>query len=407
MPTGRVLNIMRIPAVLLVVVGLVVALTLHLAGKPRRAHEEAGIETAFHRAAVRPEERPPLVARVQAYVREYEGPEARWFAATTLLRMGEAEQAIDLLFDDPAIAADPASARRFGEILLRVLGFEDIEGLDRPTLGAAQALLALADGSVPQAWERVDQTARETADQAVLTFFDSLFASTTRATNELVAAGLRARGLEHTAVVAALATLDERPYPGKDADLDRLIEIVEGTMRVRVPLVWALACIALGRSEDPRALAALERAMARLRQDPRKTKGAEVAILAAGLVAAGRWDAVRAIEPFLEGERANSPVRHVVRRRDPEPAPPRRPRGSAALPGALDARCGPGRSLIWRPIWHKDSCSGTWRSPPPSRWRGSSRTWRRYPSASRSGPWPRPGATGAASRARGTCSSAW
>lgn len=189
------------------------------------------------------------------------------------------------------------------------------------------ASLVLAEGGDEAAATWLDDTIRDRTQGAFLDVIYGTFLYSTRDGTLRVADALRARSEPAPDVLAALAALGPEPYPEQGTDLARLEEVVlSDADREYQPMVWTTACVALGRSEDARAmdvLAGLHRRLARTTEERARS---DAAVVAAGLLAGGRWSMLEPLAPYLgpAGPRSNArlayfdAVRNRLVRGDPE-----------------------------------------------------------------------------------------
>lgn len=313
------------PLLVLALVGLV---ALRWMADPRRDRERTWIAGSWDLALQRPDVKERLTGRLEGHLERY-GDEAgtRWFAARAWMKIGEVGRAIDAVWTSPDLAAAPGTAHRFGSLLLRVLGFVDDARLRQPRTGAAMATLVLAEGGDEEAAAWLDEFARARIQGGYLSELYGTFLYSTRSETLRVADGLRARGEPIADVIAALLAVGPEPYPERGDDMARLEEIVlRDADRRQQRVVWATACVALGRSEDARALVVLEGLHARLSRSKDPLERDDAAVVAAGLLAGGRWSMRGDLSPYLGSRSLEADVRlwyaeavqHRLARGDPQ-----------------------------------------------------------------------------------------
>lgn len=314
------------PVIVILVFGIVL---FRLAGNPERAWERERIAATWDVAAVRPEaDRKAFLERVARFVDAAGGDaESRWFAARAYVKADAVVRAIDSVWGSADPGEVPGTARRFGALLLKNLGFLDDENLRGPLSAAGVVALALVEGGDPRAAVFLDRFVTEDLEGGLLDYLYGAFLFATRETAERVARDLRLRGEQPADVVAALISMGPDPYPERDADLALLAEVVqEEGLRWAEKSVWARACIALGRSEVPEALEVLEGLRERLGSSPEPEDRWDGAVVTAGLVAGGRWDVADTLTPYLDLSGPESRVRvwtseallHRLRQGDPQ-----------------------------------------------------------------------------------------
>ena len=318
---------MRILAPLLVLT-LIGTVVVRWISDPVADRDRAWITGSWDLASQRADVKERLVARLEALEdRDGEDAETRWFAARAWLKLGEIGRALDAVWTAPALADAPGTAQRFGSLLLRGLGFLDDERLTQPRRGAAMAALILGEGGDAEAAAWLDQTIRTRLEGGYFNVLYGTFFYASEAGARRVAEALRACGEPVAEVLAALTALRPETYPERTADLERLEEIVlRDADRQRQHIVWASACIALGRSEDTRALDVLAGLHAGLARSADERSRIDAGVVAAGLLAGGRWSMTAALTPFLAPDRARSGVRiwyaealqHRLAQGDPE-----------------------------------------------------------------------------------------
>jgi len=291
---------MRILAPTLVL-ALAVLLVARWAADPAREAQRSWIAASWDTAAERPEIRARLLERLEDHLRRYgDDAEDRWFVARAYLKVGEARRSIDVVWGDEGLASAPGTARRFGALWLRVLGFLDDQRLRRPRPAATLSALLLDEGGDAQARAWIDALAERHAEVGLLETFYGAFLYGTRDTAVHLASRLRARPEETARVVAALLALGPDPYPGRADDLALLqAKVEDASMRNLERVVWSTACVVLGRSEEPRALDQLTSLRRRLALSPEEMDERAADIAAAGLLAGGRWDMLEPLAPYL------------------------------------------------------------------------------------------------------------
>lgn len=255
------------------------------------------------RGHVESEDPDRLLPALDRYLARFDAPHNRWFAAGVLLRLKEYARALEAVFGVEALAADPDTPQRFAREALYAIGWED-ERRAVPTPFMPRCLVILAEGGDPWAVRALERVAGESELHAATLVYFPAFREAGRAPMRVIERAFRARGQEAFLVAAALGALDHHEYPEREADIDRLIEVL-GLERWRVHNrdVWGVAAFALGRSTAPRAIEALLEARRRV-PDPASEDGAlEHAILTNGLLAAGRMDEREVVERLVFRER--------------------------------------------------------------------------------------------------------
>jgi hypothetical protein len=275
----------------LLLLGLLAIVAWRALERPSRDQDRADIEARW--AAVDGElGRPALLRAIDRYLAAYgDAPEERWFVARAYVKAGRVDEAARVVFEDPAHPPAPGAAHRFGHMLLGCLGWDDDEHLELPRAPAALAALALADGGDGPARAWIERFTTGQPPPAVIPIFYGAFSRAGPDVLAFVGHLLRRREEPLFAVSAAIAFLGREPYAERDADLHQLLAFVDGTTRKERRPLWSAACMALGRSEDPEAVARLQRFLDQLAESDDERDREDAALAASGLVAAGHWEA--------------------------------------------------------------------------------------------------------------------
>ena len=243
-------------------------------------------------------ERARATRELERYVERYTGIEDRWFASRVWFRLQRPDRGISTIWDDPALRAQEGTARRFALSALSALGWEDEARVD-PTRMEPFALIILVEGHDAWAEERLREHAQTLELMGSTTYFFPAYRRATRHPMDLITSVYRARGDEKFEVAAALGALGPEDYPEKQADLENLKRVIaDPSWRRQFRDVWAVACVALGRSGDKDARAALDRVAAGLEGSAALRDQEDLLLVRNGQLAAGDWS----IEPDQAAE---------------------------------------------------------------------------------------------------------
>ena len=235
---------------------------------------------------------------LEIYLDRFDDVEDRWFAAEAYFRALQPTKAIDVIWKDPELRADPQAQRRFAEIGLFALGWRDERRTERG-IAEPPALLALVEGGNAWAEARLLEEARTLPLEGTTTYFFPAFRMATARPMEVIVKGYRMRADPKLDVAAAMAELRPEPYPERAKDLQVVKAVVASSQwRTQRPEVWRVCCLALGRSEDPGGLDLLrrqERLLGRGRKDYEQIQRLEAMV---GLMAAG----VKGVKEQLDKE---------------------------------------------------------------------------------------------------------
>jgi hypothetical protein len=242
--------------------------------------------------------------RLARYLERFDDLEDHWFAARMYLRMERPADGIEAIWNHPAIAREEGTARRFAEIALFAVGWKTADRSE-PTLNEPRALTVLVEGGNAWADGRLGLHAREADLSATTMYFYPAYRLATRRPMTILTPALRQRQEEYFRVAAALGALHAEDYPEKERDIDLLKRVVlSAEWRQQHLQVWAVACLALGRSGDAEAVDALLQAEAQLEGSSRARDRDDLLLLRNGLVAAGVW---RVDEELAENALAPEP----------------------------------------------------------------------------------------------------
>jgi hypothetical protein len=278
----------------LVVLALAVVLVLRLAGDPDRLDSRRRLleRTATEEDAAR---------HLEIYG---DDPEDRDVAAEAFLRLGRIDRAIGAVFGNLRGPIDAARARAFAEKAIRHLGWSHPERFEEPRMLAPLALVALCDGGDEAARALMRKIARDDPVQEGIRYYLAAYQRGTKEALRPFVAGLRERPEEMFRAPAAMASMTppgpEGDYPERAADLATLVQAVQGELRQQDRLRWSSVCLAIGRSEDPDAVAVLKGLAVRLGASANPRDHEEAALAACGLVAAGDWSEERLVLPFVD-----------------------------------------------------------------------------------------------------------
>lgn len=278
----------------LLVLALICAVALRTAQRPSEPLSEERI-----RGHVESEDAQRLLPALDRYLDEFQAPRNRWFAAGVLMRLQQHLRAVEIVFDDPDLATDPETPRRFAHEALYALGWED-EERTVPTSYMPQCLVTLVEGRDAWAEESLAALASSAELHAATGVYFPAFRQSGTRPMEVIGRAFRARGEEPFLVAAAMGTLAEQPYPERDADIRLLIQVLtEERWRVHNRDVWGVAAFVLGRSTEAEAIAALRQARSRVKDPTSEAGELEVAILTNGLLAAGFFDEREIVERLV------------------------------------------------------------------------------------------------------------
>ena len=302
-PTGTIPGRATLPAplVLLLVFALVVARCVQ---EPSRAESRARIS-----GLVQGRQMERARADLAAYLERFHDEEDHWFAARAYLRMGQPVAGIDAIWKHPVLPSRPGTARRFAEAGLYALGWRDEERLD-PTPFEPRALIYLAEGGHPWAQDRLRRRAAQDELRETTVYFFPAFHLAAQVPLDILIDEFRRRGTEVFDIAAAVGSLHAEPYPEREHDIELLVKVVTSNewRRLHVP-VWCFACLALGRSGDPRALEALEQTEARLEGASSARDRMDLLLARVGLLAAGKWEVDESVAADVLGPK---PTRILV-----------------------------------------------------------------------------------------------
>jgi hypothetical protein len=275
----------------LVVVGLVAYVVLRAVEVKDRGPREESIRVRI----ASPVDHPSVLQDLPAYVEKFgEDVEAKWFAAEAYTRVRAPAKGYDVLWDDPRIAGDPATTQRYARMLVRVLSGTD----EAPTGLRERLLLARAEAGDADARETLrESVASMRFEQGGLVFFKSLVRAPTSALH-VVADGWFGRE-DPMLRLAGAALGTGRQDAGR---VETLVGLLTGDWPHPKRGIWSEAIRALGVSDDPRAVEALERLRAAVVGDD-VMQQAERVTLDVGLALAGAPGAAERLHEALRDER--------------------------------------------------------------------------------------------------------
>lgn len=268
---------------------------------PRVAEREA-LEVHWTGTPGDPEAGRRALEAHRAYVERFgHRAEDRWFAARSLLRSGVRAEALQIVWDDPALRRETGTGRRLAGLLLRTMGWADDEALTKPRDPHDTLLPILVDGGAEDArallMERFETQPWPTLPSLFLAI--QMFGG--EGSREAAIEALRARGDAEGDLGAAILATRPEPYAERERDGEVLRDFVSRPIEEERRLLWSMACRALGRLEDPEALATLEAVRARILEgDPEPIDQMDAAMASIGMVTGGRWDAKEAAGPHVD-----------------------------------------------------------------------------------------------------------
>lgn len=243
---------------------------------------------------------------VETHLETCSGATDRWFAAEAYFQAGRYADALERVFGDPGLADQPDAERRFATIGLEMIGWHGGDPRrPRSPEAEAEALIALVEGEVPWAVQQLEAYARTRPLDEVTPYFFKASRHATRGPLEAIVRGFRdhvtrvegnQRSIE---LAAAFSDMKAAPYPEREADLALLLDAL-ARLRTTNPDAWAASALALGRSEEPRAIAALEAKAQELASNGRRRELMDLALVRCGLLAAGDWRQYEALQPEVE-----------------------------------------------------------------------------------------------------------
>ena len=225
----------------------------------------------------------------------YREADDRWYTAETWLRLLEPLRAIDTVWKDPELAAQPDAARRFAAAALMTIGWQSQERID-PTGLEPLVLLALVEGGNTWAEERLSKYGRELPLLGVTAYFFPAYRATSTAPLERLVRAFRERNDDKFAVAAAMGGLLKPDYADKAGDVAVLVDVLKSdAWRRQFRDVWLVSALALGRSGAPEAIEALQAGAARFEGSTSERDRSDLEFARNGLLAAGRSE----VDPAL------------------------------------------------------------------------------------------------------------
>lgn len=292
------------PLVILLIVAAIVVQILRRPGCDAQQERIRGMLADRSRGA-------ETMAEIDRYRDSCSGTDHRWFSTEATLRVGRWKLALDRAFGEGGHGNTPGGTSRFGRIGLEMLGWRDAEHELPEVVGEVPSLAALVEAGEPWAREMLLERAQTSPLEGTrqLLFHCSRFA--TAPPLRLVVQGFRentvARGMEREAMLlaAAFTAMGKAPYPEREADMERLLDAVKGlgSMRTGNLDAWAACTLALGRSEDPRATAALTKVAKRLEGSIQKGDKQVLDLVRCALLASGDWEQFKALKPVVQDQR--------------------------------------------------------------------------------------------------------
>lgn len=290
-----------LPPLLLALALAVVA--VRCLGEPYRAEAQARISGVVQGGDTEEADR-----LLTSYLDRYDGDEDVWFAARMWFRMHRAAEAIDAVWNNPRLAAQPGTPRRFAEAALFAMGWAD-EARDEPTAIEPHALVVLVEGGNPWAEERLGRHARTMELRDSTAYFFPAVRGADRRPIDVIIEGYRTRDDKRFHVASAFASLGPEPYPDRDADRDRLIGVLEDeTWRRQYADVWAVSAFALGRLGDEASMAALQRVGATLEGSVNDRDQQDLLLTYVGLIAGGDFGKNEQVADHVLGAAPNVKV---------------------------------------------------------------------------------------------------
>jgi hypothetical protein len=257
---------------------------LRVSSEPHRDEARRAIEARWED----PRASEFLPAEIDRYQHAYASDEDKWFAAHAWLRLRDPEKAIKAAFGRVEDDVSAEDARRFGEMALRVLGWDD-EARTQPSDAYAPAVLALVEGEDASARKELAERSLVLPLERLSSVLYSAMRRTSRPILDLMVHAFRERGEKQFLVAAAIASMGPDAYPERAADVALLTEIAVGTWRTTFNPTWAQACVALGFSEDPGGAAALREVATALQASANSRDARDLGVVRLGLLAAGDW----------------------------------------------------------------------------------------------------------------------
>lgn len=285
------------PLLVLVVLGVIV---WRVAASPQRQVDRAWIESRWDvgpGGEIQPEQ---VSDAVDAYLEAYgRHPDDRWFAARAYFELGNPSSAARAILDDPALMDDPETARRFATLLLETLAFgtgPEGGGQEGPNV----ALLMLVEGGHEEATRRLDEAVAVTPMDGLLRLYHSVYRQSPMPIRRRMADGLRAREDADHGVAAAILAMGPDAWPERDADVGRLKDVVGGSSRRERRMMWTIAAVALGSSEDEAALDELRDLFDSLKAAENEEDREDGLMAAIGLLAGGDKSVLEDLAPVVE-----------------------------------------------------------------------------------------------------------
>ncbi len=270
------------PLLVLLVLAVVVVRAL---GRPARGEMQTRIRGMWTTLA----DRDACSTAIREYLEAFDEEQDRWFGAEAFLRTGDAEESLALIFGPGG--GTPGDARRYGEMGLMVMGWDDAERTQAREEAPA-ARVAFGEAGEPWALKELEDLARD-APMSVGTshWFLALrhlaspaMAALCRGLREHVTVG--ADYQLHARIAAGIAELGRPEAPGGTRDEDTLVAFLPKGRRGSRD-AWGASAVALGRAKTERGLAAIRREEKLLKGS---SEPADLALLRCGYVAAGNWE---------------------------------------------------------------------------------------------------------------------
>lgn len=271
----------------LLVLAILAAVLLRTLGRPAAEADQERVRTTWSELASQDRGR----ALTRAYAKAHTREEDRRFVLESWARLGDLDEALQVMFGPSIANVSNEDARAFAEIVLPALGWHDrARSLPRPWALAVEA--ALTEARVPWMVEAVTERASTgpVEPSALLMRRASRFGN--RTPIDLVLGALReredleGREAKYVRFLSAVATYG---FPGATwhpEDRAFLLDVLK-QQRLVDSGGWAECVLALGRSADPELLAILRAERLALVRTDGEREARDAAILNAGLWAGG------------------------------------------------------------------------------------------------------------------------